>query len=187
MIVEIEGVIKYRELTKVYISVAGLTYEVNISLNCNIPKEREKISLYTTFIVKEESQTLYGFLDLDEKKLFETLLKITGVGPKVAIAICSTFTPIEFKKIIDSSDVKSLTKVVGIGLKGAKKILLELSDFQIESKNLTNNSNLKEASLALASLGFKSDLIEKTLSKCDSSKEVNQIVKEALSKIQSIR
>lgn len=186
MIVGVRGKVEHKDLTKIHLDVNGLIYKIFISINSsgNI-KEGEELKLHTTFIVREDSQSLYGFIDINEKKMFDTLIKISGVGPKVAMAVCSTFLPDTFAKIITLKDTNLLTKVAGIGLKGANKILLELSDFKIEDSNI-QNSSFNEATQALEALGFKKDLILKTLQSCDTT-DTSSLVKEALQKIQKTR
>ncbi len=185
MIVGIKGIVEHKDLTKLHIDLNGLIYEVFVSLNCSsLVKEKDEIKLNTTFIIREDNQALYGFLDINEKKMFDTLIKINGIGAKVAMAICSTFLPQTFAQIINSKDEKALTKVVGIGLKGAKKILLELSDFEINSSS--SNLAFNDTFLALENLGFKKELILKTLQDCTAT-DTSTLVKEALQKIQKLR
>jgi len=185
MIVGIDGTVELKEPTKVHINVRGLIYEVFISINCSSAIIDKNVKLHTTQIIKEESNNLYGFLDLNEKKLFDTVIKINGVGPKVALAICSTFTPSSFAQIVETSDVSMLKRVPGIGPKGASRILVELSgfviDFRDESTNL--NQSASAAVQALESLGFKKDQINNALLNCTSS-DVSGLVKEALKKLQ---
>jgi Holliday junction DNA helicase RuvA len=185
MIVGIEGIIEKKDPTFVYINVNGLTYQVFVSLNCSSAIIDNKIKLFTTQIIKEDSNTLYGFLDLNEKKLFDTVIKINGVGPKVAMAICSTFTPAGFEQIVNNNDVSMLKRVPGIGPKGASRILVELSGFVVDAENGVSSSNQHavEAAMALESLGFKKDQINKALSSC-SSNDTSGLVKEALKKLQ---
>ncbi len=184
MIVGIEGKVIQKDLTFVNINVNGLIYQVFISLNCSSSINTSNISLFTTYIVKEESQSLYGFLDINEKKLFDTVIKINGVGPKVALAICSTFTPASFSEIVMSKDVGTLKRVPGIGPKGASRILVELSGFVIDG-NEDENSGAKtsDAAQALESLGFKKDQINKVLASCKAMTTAD-LVKEALKKLQ---
>ena len=114
MIVGIEGIIVHKEPTIIHILVNGLTYEVNISLNSSNKIKEDRVKLHITQIIREDANLLFGFLDKNEKKMFDTLLKINGVGPKVALAVCSTFTPETFAKIVSSKDVAMLKKVPGI-------------------------------------------------------------------------
>jgi len=186
MIVAIEGKIVKKEPTLVHINVHGLTYEVFVSINCSSAIIKDSIQLYTTQIIKEESNNLYGFFDSNEKKLFDTVIKINGVGPKAAMAICSTFTPSSFAQIVETSDVAMLKRVPGIGPKGASRILVELSGFVISNDDNNENNfgeNATAAVMALESLGFKKDQINKVLSTCTQT-DTSAIVKEALKKLQ---
>lgn len=183
MIVGIEGKIEKKEPTLLHIKTNGLIYEVFVSLNCSSNIKSDETKLHTTQIIREDFNALYGFLDLSEKLLFDRLLKINGVGPKVALAIVSTFTPDAFAKVLASNDVSMLKKVPGIGPKGASRILVELSGFIINPSSNSSSSRSSDAALALESLGFKSELIMQVLSTCTSS-ETGELVKEALKKLQ---
>jgi holliday junction DNA helicase RuvA len=186
LIVGLEGNIEKKEPTLLHINNSGVVYEVFVSINCSSKIIDDKIKLFITHIIKEDLQCLYGFLDVNEKKLFDTVIKINGVGPKVALAICSTFTPSSFAKIVSSNDVSMLKRVPGIGPKGASRILVELSGFIVDDMN-SEDENLShsklEASLALESLGFKKDLISKVLKSCIAT-QTSLLVKEALKKLQ---
>jgi Holliday junction DNA helicase RuvA len=183
MIVGIKGKVIHKEPTLLHIDVNGLIYQVFVSLNCSGAIKLGEIELFTTYIVKEDSQNLYGFLDINEKKLFDTVIKINGVGPKVALAICSTFTPSNFAQIITSKDITTLKRVPGIGQKGASRILVELSGFVIDDDNNNVNANVSEALMALESLGFKKDLINKVLTNCSATNTAD-LIKEALKRLQ---
>ncbi len=186
MIVGIEGEIVYKEPTLLHILVYGLTHEVNVSVNTSSAISGNKAKLFTTQIIREDTNALYGFISKDEKRMFDTLLKINGVGPKVALAVCSTFTPETFAKIVSSKDVAMLKRVPGIGPKAASRILVELADFIVsgnEEESLNSNA-VVEASMALESLGFKKDAIKKALS--GESGSVQELVKIALKKLQRL-
>lgn len=184
MIVGIQGTIEKKEPTLLHVNVNGLIYEVSVSLNCSSKITENNIKLLTTHIIREDAQLLYGFLDSNEKKLFDTVIKINGVGPKVALAICSTFTPGSFSQIVSSNDISMLKRVPGIGPKGASRILVELSGFIIDGDiDEENSSGAFEASLALESLGFKKDVIAKVLKSC-SATNTGDLVKQALKQLQ---
>jgi Holliday junction DNA helicase RuvA len=185
MIVGIEGILEKKEPTFIHLNVSGIVYEIFISINCSAAIIDKKVKLFITQIIKEDSNNLYGFLDLNEKKMFDTVIKINGVGPKVALAICSTFTPSSFAQIVQTKDVGMLKRVPGIGPKGASRILVELSGFVVDSEDTTSNSsqNTQEAIMALESLGFKKDQINKVINNCSSTNTAD-IVKEALRKLQ---
>ncbi len=190
MIAALKGKVEAKEPNRVLVDVRGVVYEVLISLNTYANLE-EEVFLHTTFIVREDSQQLYGFSDKKEKQLFEKLLKISGVGPKVALSICSTFSPFEFADIISSNDIKRLKKVPGIGPKSAGRILVELNGFDTvllgEGENSAKTSAFTEASMALESLGYKKDEIQKALSCCNEQSDTAMIVKEALKLLSKVK
>lgn len=185
MIVGIEGILEKKEPTFIHLNVHGVIYEVFTSINCSAAIIDSKVKLYVTQIIKEDSDNLYGFLDLNEKKLFDTVIKINGVGPKVALAICSTFTPTSFAQIVQTNDVGMLKRVPGIGPKGASRILVELSGFVVSnsSEGGSVNQSASQAVMALESLGFKKDQINKALSNAIAT-DTAGLVKEALKKLQ---
>ena len=187
MIVGLIGKIIKKEPTLLNVNVNGLIYEVHVSVNCSSKIINDDVTLNITQIIREDSQTLYGFLDPNEKKLFDTVIKINGVGPKVALAICSTFTPTSFAQIVNDNDISMLKRVPGIGPKGASRILVELSGFIIDSGEESEPGSSVaasfEAALALESLGFKKDMVSKVLKTCIST-NTSDLVKEALKKLQ---
>jgi len=185
MIVGIEGTVERKDPTFVHVNVHGLIYEVHVSINTSNGIQDKKVKLFTTQIIREDSSNLYGFVDLNEKKMFDTVLKINGVGPKVGLAICSTFTPETFAKVVASKDVSMLKRVPGIGPKAASRILVELADFIVDGNESSENAGaLGEAVMALESLGFKNDAIRKALS--GSSGDTSTLVKEGLKKLQRL-
>jgi len=185
MIVGIEGTVEKKDPTYVHINVGGLIYEVHISINTSNAIREKKVKLYVTQIIREDTNALYGFIDHNEKKMFDTVLKINGVGPKVGLAICSTFTPETFAKVVASKDVSMLKRVPGIGPKAASRILVELADFIVDGDSSESHSGaLGEAVMALESLGFKKDAIQKALQ--GASGDTSTLVKEGLKKLQRL-
>lgn len=190
MIVGLNGIIKYKEPSFVHVDVNGVVYEVFISLQTFSSLAKDKVSLYTSHIIREDAQLLYGFIDMSEKRLFEKLIKINGVGPKVAMAICSTYTPSQFALLITNKDINGVKKVPGIGPKSAGRILVELAGFDEEILASSDGSNKMDASYiqateALESLGFKKSEISKALAKC-SGGDTASLVKEALKQLQTL-
>jgi Holliday junction DNA helicase RuvA len=184
MIVGLKGNILYKEPGFVHMNVNGVVYEVFISLQTFAAIENEKVSLFTTQIIREDAQLLFGFLDMSEKKMFMRLIKINGVGPKVALAICSTYSPNQFATVINNKDMNGVKKVPGIGPKSAGRILVELVGFDEELMATTSNQPsaslaFSQATEALEALGFKKDKISKVLSACH-AKDTAALVKEAL-------
>ena len=182
MIIAIEGVILKKEPTLLHIKTpSGITYAVKISLQSSSKIDSKDVSLHTTLIIREDSHTLFGFYDETEKKLFERLIKINGIGPSTALAICSTIDAKNFQKVILEQDVNALKAVPGIGPKSAKRILVELGDFQLGVDEVGDLSN-SEALLALESLGFKKDAITKALRGIEAN-DTQTLIKEALKKL----
>ena len=182
MIVAIKGEIVKHEPTNIEILTnSGLVYRVLISLYTSSKIDKKEVFLHTTFLVKEDYQKLFGFFTLEEKEIFDRVLKINGVGPSTALAICSTLSPSDFFKALSKNDIDSFKKVPGIGPKSAKRILVELGDFlPKDGVEVSQSDEAKsKASLALESLGFKKEVIKKALSKCQ-GEMVEELIKEAL-------
>jgi len=186
MIVGIEGVLEKKEPTFVHLNVNGIIYEVNVSVNTSNAINEAKIKLFITQIIREDANLLFGFIDMHEKRMFDTLIKINGIGPKVAMAICSTFTPITFSRIIADRDVGLLKRVPGIGPKAASRILVELADFIVDDKemSLEMDSSMSDAILALESLGFKREQIKKALD--GATGDTSALVKHGLKRLQRL-
>ena len=184
MIIAIEGDVVHKEPTLIHLKLPnGLTYQVHISLHCSAAITGPHVRLHTTQIFKEDSQNLYGFVDRDEKAMFDRVIKITGIGPSTALAICSTFKPTDFAKAVTTQDVSAIKAVPGIGPKSAKRLLVELGDFVVESTVAqSGNAGKHEAQLALESLGFKKEKIQKVLATCE-AETTEALIKEALRKL----
>ena len=187
MIVGLKGNIEYKEPTFVHVEVNGVVYEVFISLQTFAALPKNEVKLFISQIVREDALLLFGFLDMSEKSMFMRLIKINGVGPKVAMAICSTYTPSKFAQVISSKDIKAVQKVPGIGPKSAGRILVELNGFDEEMLSVASpqTKSFNEASEALESLGFTKAKISKALSACEGS-DTASLVKEALKLLQTL-
>jgi len=180
MIAGLRGKVFKKRVNSVLIDVNNIIYEVMVSLNSYSTIEKE-VFIYITEIIREDSYTLYGFIDENEKRMFDTLIKINGVGPKVALAICSTFTPQTFASIVQTKNISALKQVPGIGPKSASRILVELSEFSITD---SSDSSVSDAIKALEGLGFKKDDISKIIKDIKAS-STEEFVKEALKKLAS--
>ncbi|HQA87709.1 MAG TPA: Holliday junction branch migration protein RuvA [Candidatus Dojkabacteria bacterium] len=136
---------------------SGIAYRVFVTSMFNFLEEDSQISMYTSFQVREDSQTLYGFSTQEERDFFEELLTVSGIGPKSALSILSTYSMDRVKKIILDGDSVLLSKTPGLGLKGAQKVILELRgkiDFEKDDLQMKGNVKLGELKEALKSLGF---------------------------------
>lgn len=189
MIVGLNGNIIHKEPSFVHVEVNGIVYEVFISLQSFSALGSEKVNLFTTQIIREDAQLLFGFLEMSEKVMFGRLIKINGVGPKVGMAICSTYTPNQFATVINNKDLNGVKKVPGIGPKSAGRILVELAGFDEEllqnTQSDSHSASFSQATEALESLGFKKVQISKVLSSC-SGDNTSSLVKEALKLLQKL-
>lgn len=157
------------EAPTVLLNVNGVGYEIDTPLStfCQLQKG-QKVTLWTHLVVREDAQQLYGFNDTQEKIIFRTLLKVNGVGPKMALGILSTLSVDMLIHTVEHGDVKTLVKVPGVGTKTAERLMIELRDrFKAFSTTtvsnntasaqiqFTGNSAVAEAEAALQSLGYK--------------------------------
>lgn len=182
MVKAIEGIISTKEPTFIIIKTSsGVSYGLFISLFCSAKLEKgQKAELFTTMIIKEDSQKLYGFLDKNEQKMFELLLKVNGIGATTAMAVCSSLDTNSFYKALNLGDENAFKQVAGIGAKTAKRIIVELGDAKISIES--GDESKSQALQALLSLGFKQDRVLKTLSECK-AKDTSELIKEALKKL----
>ncbi|MBJ7884590.1 Holliday junction branch migration protein RuvA [Bacillaceae bacterium HSR45] len=178
--------------THVVVDVNGVGYEIQTPNSYRFQKYLDKeVQIFTSLIVREDAQLLYGFINEEEKDMFLSLIKVTGIGPKSALAILATSTPNEVKQAIENENDAYLTKFPGIGKKTARQIVLDLKGkVQITEENTdtllnvmnesnANESMIKEAMLALEALGYsKRELskVEKVLKQCN-MESVDEAVK----------
>ena len=159
------------EAPTVLLNVNGVGYEIDTPLStfCQLQKG-QKVTLWTHLVVREDAQQLYGFNDAQEKTIFRTLLKVNGVGPKMALGILSTLSVELLIHTIEHDDINTLIKVPGVGKKTAERLMIELRDRfkalaqSTSSSNASSttaqiqfmaNSPVAEAEAALQSLGYK--------------------------------
>ena len=158
------------EAPTVLLNVNGVGYEIDTPLStfCQLQKG-QKVTLWTHLVVREDAQQLYGFSDAQEKTIFRTLLKVNGVGPKMALGILSTLSVELLIHTIEHDDINTLIKVPGVGKKTAERLMIELRDrfkaLAHATSGTTNmaatqiqfmaNSPVAEAEAALQSLGYK--------------------------------
>ena len=197
MIARLEGELLDKQAPCVLIDVNGVGYEVNVSLNTlvSLPKIGANLALLTHFVVREDAQTLYGFISSRERELFRALIKVNGVGPKMALGILSGMTVDEFSTAVFSEDIGLLVKLPGVGKKTAERLVIEMRDI-IDSVGLTSaidssneNKDVRlEAEGALISLGYKQQDVSKIMSKLDlkSVSTAEDIIRLALKSIAKI-
>ncbi len=191
MIGSLNGLIISKKPSEVLLEVNGIGYEVYIPLSTSfkLPSVDQTVQLLTHLIVREDQHTLYGFITEDERKLFRALIKISGVGAKLALRILSGINVEGFIRSVQMQDVDTLVHLPGIGKKTAERLLIEMKDKvgqmgdialndAIESKDLRI---IQEAHNALTSLGYKSVEARKILDGIDSNGlTVEALLKQAL-------
>ena len=170
MIGMLRGKLIYRQAPDLMVDVHGVGYEVQASMTTfyDLPELNQEVTLHTHFIVREDAQILYAFSSVAERELFRTLLKVNGVGPKMALAIVSGMTVNEFAERVRAGDVAGLTRLPGVGKKTAERLIIEMRDrlpkadtnATADSKPATERLPLpvdleEEAVNALLALGYK--------------------------------
>ena len=128
MIGRLHGKLLEKNPPQILIDVSGVGYEVDVPMStfCNLPEVGGELTLHTHFVVREDAQLLYGFATLAERAVFRALIKISGVGPKIALALLSGITVDQLKDAVDRGETGLLTRVPGIGKKTAERLVLEL-------------------------------------------------------------
>lgn len=191
MIAVLKGVVDEVDSNSIYLDVNGVIYEVYLSLfDLESCKVGERIKIYIEEIIREDSYTLFGFLKRGERDIFRELIKINGIGAKVAMAILSTLSIDELLHILDTNNEKALTKVPKIGLKTAKRILNELIDLRdkIASSIDIQDGETQEKRIAieaLEQLGFKRSDILKVVNQIE-TKPHQEIIREALRQLTKV-
>ncbi|AQM41723.1 Holliday junction branch migration protein RuvA [Staphylococcus cohnii] len=191
----IKGTLTVLNPTHVVLEASGVGYEIQTPNSYRFQKYKDQeILIHTSLIVREDAQLLYGFINQEEKDMFLSLIKVTGIGPKSALAILASSSPNEVKVAIENENDAYLTKFPGIGKKTARQIVLDLKGkvqiteedsshlFNVEHDDQQNSAIVKEALLALEALGYsKRELnkVEKTLNK-ESFDSIDDAVKHGL-------
>ena len=183
MIGKISGKIEELEGNLAYINPgAGISYLVYLTPNL-LTKLGEQVELYTYHVIKEDSQTLYGFEDKKQFDIYKKLISIDGVGPKTAFTIICFSNPDEIYTAVAANDVSYFNQIKGIGQKTAQRILLELSHLfkkSIDMGSLELSSDDQTVVEALKSLGFESRNISLILRQIDKKETVENKVKQAI-------
>ncbi|MFA3783251.1 Holliday junction branch migration protein RuvA [Melioribacteraceae bacterium 4301-Me] len=190
MIGYLSGKIVSKKPTKIILDVNGVGYLVNISISTfQKLAEKQEASLYTFLALKENSLELYGFYTLDEKEMFEMLISVSGIGPKIAQSILSGIEIEELQEALRMNNLARLTAIPGIGKKTAERLLVELRDKVESFAEKTDfiskgSSNLKiDAVNALINLGYNLKIAERAVRAVldkNPSIAIEDLIKEAL-------
>ena len=192
MITQIKGRLVEKNPAYIVLDCNGVGYLLRISLNTYSKiSDSENCMLYTYLSIKEDSHTLFGFMEKTERELFTSLISVSGVGPNTAQMILSSLSPEQAHQAIMNSNVSALQSVKGIGGKTAQRIILDLKDklakkdIQINNSFPQHNTTREEALTALTMLGFAKKSIEQAVDKelsSESNVDVEELVKRVLKK-----
>jgi Holliday junction DNA helicase RuvA len=194
MIAFLKGKLVQKEPTNVVIDVNGIGYLLHISLQTfSDIKDQYEVTLHTHLAIREDAHVLFGFSGMDEKKLFQQLITVNGVGPSTAIVMLSYMSSNEMKAAIAREDVAALQSIKGIGAKTAQRVIIDLKD-KLKKENWDDsqstisggpyNTLRKEALSALLTLGLPKAAAEKSvdsaLKKSGNTITLEDLVKQAL-------
>jgi Holliday junction DNA helicase RuvA len=192
MIARLSGILLVKNPPFMVIDVKGVGYEVEAPLGVfsDLPENGKPVAIVIHHHFSQDSQTLYGFASLEEREVFRKLLKISGIGAKMALAILSGASGEELAHYVASGDVASLTRVPGIGKKTAERIIMELrdklTDISIGSGAMprgapVSTDPLTEAAHALTSLGYKPAEVNRMVSAvAEAGMDAETIIRKAL-------
>jgi holliday junction DNA helicase RuvA len=205
LIGRLRGVLVEKTAPEILIECAGIGYEVMMPMTSfyALPDVTQEAIVYTHFIVREDAQLLFGFANKDERKLFRLLIKVNGVGPKLALAILSGMSAEQFVSCVSYDDISGIVKIPGVGKKTAERLLIEMRDrlkdwqatldaplFELTSESrhgqlagqLAPANNAKgDAINALVSLGYSQGQAEKAIKGVyQLSKSSEDLIRDAL-------
>lgn len=200
MIGKIRGIILEKQPPQLLVEVQGIGYEIDAPMSTfyQLPEVGSEVSLFTHFVVREDAQLLYGFYTHDERHLFRTLLKVNGVGPRMALTVLSSTTTEQFIHCVLSNDTASLVRLPGIGKKTAERLVIEMRDKLADwhktphlegvstapSSSGTRHPVLQDAISALVALGYKPHEANRTVTKIDDGKAGSEdLIRRALQEI----
>lgn len=193
MIGRLQGIIVEKQAPELLLDVNGVGYEISAPLStfAVLGKIGTPATLYTHLAIREDAHQLYGFSDKSQRTLFRTLIKVSGVGPKLALAILSGMDANAFALCVHNEDINALTKLPGVGKKTAERLIVEMRDRLKEwdapaplwaavdaSEQASSDAILRDAESALVSLGYKPQ---------DAAKMLNKVAKDGMSSEELIR
>ncbi|MEX1082255.1 MAG: Holliday junction branch migration protein RuvA [Halofilum sp. (in: g-proteobacteria)] len=170
MIGRLTGILTEKQPPGLLVDVGGVGYELEAPLSTfyDLPETGAQVSLFTHLVVREDAHLLYGFAREAERRLFRVLLKVSGVGPRMALAILSGMTADEFARSVESDDTTALTRLPGIGKKTAQRLIVEMRD-RLEQgdfagalapgasapESASEGDSIADATSALVALGYR--------------------------------
>jgi len=178
MFAYIKGTLIQSTPTSIVVEANGIGYKLFVPANVfsHLPQTGALVTFHTSFVVREQAQSLYGFLSIQERDFFEALLSVTGIGPKIGLALIGHMPAQELQQAILNGDTATLCRVPGIGKKGAERLIIEMRDkvggLSIQGTELpvhfAANSSLQianDAMSALINLGYNQSVAQKAIKK----------------------
>lgn len=189
MIGSLTGTLAFKQPPSLMLDVGGVGYEIEAPMSTfyELPEVGARLTLVTHLVVREDAQLLYGFLSDAERRLFRELLKVTGIGARIALAVLSSMTVPGFKQCIDHRDLASLVRVPGVGKKTAERLIVEMADrlsgesFASAAARVPGGQPASEAESALLALGYRQAEVSRLLSALDTKGLTTEaLIREAL-------
>lgn len=194
MISRLTGILAAKSAPHILVDCHGVGYEADVSMTTfyRLPEVGEQISIWTHLLVKEDAHSLVGFHDEQERSLFRQLIRINGVGPKLALTILSGIDERQFALCVSNNDVAMLTRLPGVGKKTAERLIIEMRDkldaIAGDAPSIRTagggQSVVQEASQALQALGYKAadadKMIDRALSAEGAGGSVSELIRSAL-------
>lgn len=191
MYASIRGKLQYKGKNQAVLEAGGVGYEIQVGVRTlsDLPAVGQEATLYTYLQVREDAMTLFGFGATEEKALFLKLISVSGVGPKVAMSMLSAMTVQDLSVAIVTEDIKTLTRIPGLGKRTAERIILELRE-KVDNQDLVpkgmgvsaplSSNNAQEAVTALMALGYSSAEANRAVGGQDPGLAVEQLIVGAL-------
>ncbi|NLA89135.1 MAG: Holliday junction branch migration protein RuvA [Alcaligenaceae bacterium] len=187
MIGRLRGKIIEKTPPLICVDVNGIGYDVQVPMNdlYELPGLNEEVQLYTHFVVREDAQQLYGFLNDTERQTFRTLIKISGIGPRTGLAILSGISAEQLAIAIEEENLNLLCKIPGIGKKTAERIVLELRGklgaiVPAATSAASPASQRQDIANALMALGYSEREIQRVLKDLDPAIDVTDGIRQSL-------
>ncbi len=191
MIAWLQGELIEKQAPGIVINVNGVGYELEAPMTTfyDLPEVGATATVFVHMVVREDAQLLFGFTTKQQRELFRSLIKVNGVGPKVALAVLSTLSPEELMQSMATEDVTQLCRVPGIGKKTAQRLVVEMKD-RLEKEfgdvafssaaGSTTSSDTRDAIDALVALGYKNTEAARVVKSLDTSLTSEELIRQAL-------
>ncbi len=180
MIAHIRGILISKEPFTLIIEAGGIGYDIFCTQEAyeHAPSAGNQYQVFTRFIVREDSQTLYGFATHDERKLFDQITSVSGIGPKTGLAIVSSLGANALKEAIRTKDLIALTGIPGVGKKTAERLIVELRDKLLKEDVFTEESGSGDSSSAKIRQEALAALVALGYNRGDAEKAIRTVIKD---------